>query len=301
MALPEGGLCSSLYSISAPISDFSSRKIMLALLGSAAPSLLTTPHRPRCAAPSLLTTPLRPRCAAPSLLTTPLRPRLLATSPEETARCIGGSGRSRQVWEILRSGGDPFTSDELGGKARRALVEAFEPVIYQVLTSTVSSCGTCKLLIQLPSLNEVETVIIPHASGAFSTLCVSSQFGCRQGCSFCATGTMGLQGNLKTDEILAQLHAAVAAIESHRMPRLRNVVTDQAPLQASLAQQPHASRLCTPASACVLLPDAPLALSLRTFAPCWPGLDGHGGARRQPWPRRRSASHNGPSVWVQSR
>jgi adenine C2-methylase RlmN of 23S rRNA A2503 and tRNA A37 len=41
-----------------------------------------------------------------------------------------------------------------------------------------------------------------------STLCISSQIGCAMGCTFCATGTMGLVGHLTAGEILEQLHHA---------------------------------------------------------------------------------------------
>ncbi|KAJ3076049.1 sorting nexin [Quaeritorhiza haematococci] len=37
------------------------------------------------------------------------------------------------------------------------------------------------------------------------SVCVSSQIGCKMGCTFCATGTMGLLGNLTSGEILEQL------------------------------------------------------------------------------------------------
>jgi len=41
-----------------------------------------------------------------------------------------------------------------------------------------------------------------------STLCISSQVGCRQGCTFCATGRMGRLRNLSSDEILIQMYYA---------------------------------------------------------------------------------------------
>ncbi|GBF88258.1 dual-specificity RNA methyltransferase [Raphidocelis subcapitata] len=48
--------------------------------------------------------------------------------------------------------------------------------------------------------------------GRRGTLCVSSQVGCQMGCTFCATGTMGLKGNLTAGEIIEQLvHAARVA------------------------------------------------------------------------------------------
>jgi len=44
--------------------------------------------------------------------------------------------------------------------------------------------------------------------GARYTVCVSSQIGCARACTFCATGTMGLLGNLNSCEILEQVWLA---------------------------------------------------------------------------------------------
>lgn len=51
-----------------------------------------------------------------------------------------------------------------------------------------------------------------------ATLCISSQVGCQMGCTFCATGTMGLKGNLTTGEILEQL------VHARAVTRIRNIV-----------------------------------------------------------------------------
>ena len=51
-----------------------------------------------------------------------------------------------------------------------------------------------------------------------ATLCVSSQSGCQMGCTFCATGTMGLLANLTSGEILEQLYHA------NRVTKIRGVV-----------------------------------------------------------------------------
>jgi 23S rRNA (adenine(2503)-C(2))-methyltransferase len=74
-----------------------------------------------------------------------------------------------------------------------------------------SSDGTVKVLVRLQDGHEVECVIIDHTkrednneSGRL-TLCVSSQVGCAMKCSFCATGTLGLSGNLLAGEILEQI------------------------------------------------------------------------------------------------
>ena len=149
---------------------------------------------------------------------------LLGVSPDAMAPLIGGSGRAKMVWDILRDGADPFASEAPVGKKLRAALEASfsRDFQYTVSASTVSPCGTRKLLLQLERGDAVETVVIPH--GAFSTLCVSSQVGCRQACSFCATGTMGLLRSLRTEEILAQVHAAKATAARTGMPRIRNLV-----------------------------------------------------------------------------
>jgi len=51
----------------------------------------------------------------------------------------------------------------------------------------------------------IESVYMP--SEARKTLCVSTQVGCAMGCTFCATGTLGLKRNLTPSEIVAQVHA----------------------------------------------------------------------------------------------
>lgn len=111
---------------------------------------------------------------------------------------------------------------------------------FAVLTSKVkveqrSTDGTIKLLIELQDGLEIEAVVMVYdpstrteshqetnkGKGAHrATLCVSSQVGCKMGCSFCATGTMGLLGDLTGGEILEQLiHASAAS----KLP-IRNVV-----------------------------------------------------------------------------
>lgn len=49
----------------------------------------------------------------------------------------------------------------------------------------------------------VETVYIPEEDRA--TLCVSTQAGCKMGCKFCMTGTLGFHGHLSAADILNQI------------------------------------------------------------------------------------------------
>lgn len=89
---------------------------------------------------------------------------------------------------------------------------------------------TTKLLVKLQNGAFVEAVIMrydtrlgkycgkPRPGGPRSTLCISSQVGCKMGCKFCATGSMGFKNNLSSGEIVEQL------VHASRLSQIRNVV-----------------------------------------------------------------------------
>ncbi|KAL3903138.1 MAG: hypothetical protein SGILL_010558 [Bacillariaceae sp.] len=96
------------------------------------------------------------------------------------------------------------------------LGDGIETSIAKLSNYTTSPDGTTKLLLEL--VNDgmwVETVIIPWNERQKSTICVSSQVGCRQACTFCSTGRMGLLRSLSTSEILAQLYWAQKICRMH--------------------------------------------------------------------------------------
>lgn len=93
----------------------------------------------------------------------------------------------------------------------------FVKMTSKVIDKSISSRGdTIKLLIQLQDGHKVETVVMRHEGR--TTVCVSSQIGCKMGCKFCATGTMGIIGDLTSGEIIEQL------IHASAISRVRNVV-----------------------------------------------------------------------------
>ena len=63
-----------------------------------------------------------------------------------------------------------------------------------------------KFITRLSDGLEIESVIVPM--NRYNTLCVSTQVGCRMGCTFCETGRMGLKRHLGTHEITGQLYNA---------------------------------------------------------------------------------------------
>lgn len=89
-------------------------------------------------------------------------------------------------------------------KILRDVANEASPGIYPPESAMRSADGTVKYLFVNRAGQKFETVFIPEKNRR--TLCISSQSGCRMGCSFCATGKYGFHGNLTTADILNQLH-----------------------------------------------------------------------------------------------
>ena len=66
--------------------------------------------------------------------------------------------------------------------------------------------GTVKYLYELFDGEYIESVLMKYEHGY--TVCISTQVGCRMGCSFCASGLGGLVRNLTASEMLAQVSFA---------------------------------------------------------------------------------------------
>ena len=98
----------------------------------------------------------------------------------------------------------PGTIATIGAAAVRDQV----PEISERITADDPEQGlTTKVLCRLDDGQLVESVLIPMSSGGHHTVCLSSQVGCRLGCSFCHTAKMGLVRHLTAHEIVAQVVA----------------------------------------------------------------------------------------------
>lgn len=73
----------------------------------------------------------------------------------------------------------------------------------KIHTKQVSSDGTIKLLLELEDGYKVETVLMRYNYG--NAVCVSSQVGCNMGCSFCSSGILGKQRDLKPHEMVGEV------------------------------------------------------------------------------------------------
>jgi len=88
--------------------------------------------------------------------------------------------------------------------------------ILKVLESKLD--GTKKYLLALNDGNIIESVLMKYKHG--NTICVSTQVGCKMGCSFCASTIDGIVRNLTSGEIIGQ----VLAVQNDIGERISNVV-----------------------------------------------------------------------------
>lgn len=98
-----------------------------------------------------------------------------------------------------------LTIDEMSNlpkKARSMLGNKYEILRIKPLEVKISADGTKKYLFRTTHSRYIETAYIPEIKR--HTLCISSQVGCKRGCSFCMTGKQGYQGDLSPMEILSQ-------------------------------------------------------------------------------------------------
>jgi 23S rRNA (adenine2503-C2)-methyltransferase len=86
---------------------------------------------------------------------------------------------------------------------RQRLSESFDFAPLDNITTQQSADGTVKFLNRLHDGHAIETVIMRHNYG--NSVCVTTQVGCRVGCTFCASTLGGLKRNLNAGEIVAQV------------------------------------------------------------------------------------------------
>jgi len=137
----------------------------------------------------------------------------------------------KTLYRLLMNGGttddtlyQSLCSSSFPKRQAKHLVKTFAQQTSKLIETRQSKSGGQKLVIQLSSGKMIETVLIQHNTqkGMRYTVCVSSQVGCARACSFCATGTMGLQAQLSSAEILEQVWIAKGCIDDPE--QLRNVV-----------------------------------------------------------------------------
>ena len=115
--------------------------------------------------------------------------------------------RAEQVFRwIWKQGALTFAEMTNVSKPLKERLEAeYEIRLPKIALSQKSSDGTIKHLIQFEDGKTVETVWIPREDQDRVTVCVSSQVGCKMGCTFCMTAQQKVERNLLAGEIAQQL------------------------------------------------------------------------------------------------
>ncbi|MGD6793676.1 23S rRNA (adenine(2503)-C(2))-methyltransferase RlmN [Metabacillus indicus] len=94
---------------------------------------------------------------------------------------------------------------------RTKLEENFTLTTLKTIIQQTSSDGTMKFLFELHDGYSIETVLMRHEYG--NSVCVTTQVGCRIGCTFCASTLGGLKRNLEAGEIVAQVVKVQKALD----------------------------------------------------------------------------------------
>jgi 23S rRNA (adenine2503-C2)-methyltransferase len=143
---------------------------------------------------------------------------------------------TKHLFERLQA--DPEAWTDIPKAERAVLAERFAPSLLERVRDQEADAGTTvKTLWRLHDGSLVESVLMRYgvpgirASGKGrerATVCISSQAGCGMACPFCATGQGGLQRNLSTAEILAQVMDAARRLRDGEVPggpgRVNNIV-----------------------------------------------------------------------------
>jgi 23S rRNA (adenine2503-C2)-methyltransferase len=106
-------------------------------------------------------------------------------------------------WVYKKRVEDYALMSDVAKELREHLVENYKMVLPGIVSTEKSSDGTVKFLLKLNDGETIESVLIPKEDR--TTICVSTQVGCKMGCTFCCTATQGFTRSLATSEIVNQV------------------------------------------------------------------------------------------------
>ena len=146
--------------------------------------------------------------------------------------------RAAQVYSWLQEKGVTDFSEmtNLPKALRESLSQDFALRNCKIDTKLVSALDeTVKYLFQLGEGEYVESVVMKYKYGY--TICISTQLGCKMGCSFCASAIGGFRRHLLPSEMLSEILTAQRDLGvriSHIVMRFLELVTDEKGLNISM-------------------------------------------------------------------
>jgi 23S rRNA (adenine2503-C2)-methyltransferase len=111
--------------------------------------------------------------------------------------------KALQVCKWLMKGAAFDEMSDVDKNTRQFLKDRYIDRPTEIIKELISKDKTRKFLMKLHDGNVVESVLMSYKHG--NTVCVSTQVGCRMGCTFCASTLGGLVRNLSAGEILGQI------------------------------------------------------------------------------------------------
>ncbi|MCX6129108.1 MAG: 23S rRNA (adenine(2503)-C(2))-methyltransferase RlmN [Proteobacteria bacterium] len=131
--------------------------------------------------------------------------------------------RADQVshWIYKANVRDPEQMSNLSKDLRQKLFTELDWHMPEVVSKLDSVDGSSKLLLKSHKGHSIESVILRYDGR--TSLCVSSQVGCKLACDFCQTGKLGFVRHLERGEILAQMYLANEIIRPEGL-RITHVV-----------------------------------------------------------------------------
>ena len=140
------------------------------------------------------------------------KPHFLASKHSEYRELFKAWGlpsyRADQVsqWIYKAAVHDPEQMSNLSKDLRQELFLKIDWSLPEIISCLNSQDGSTKLLLKSQKGHVIETVILRYEGR--TSLCVSSQVGCKLACDFCQTGKLGFVRHLDRSEILAQVFLA---------------------------------------------------------------------------------------------
>lgn len=113
--------------------------------------------------------------------------------------------RAKQIydWLYVKRVNQFAEMTNLSKNLREKLATHFTVTTLKTIIKQESQDGTIKFLFELHDGHSIETVFMRHDYG--NSVCVTTQVGCRIGCTFCASTLGGLKRDLAAGEIVAQV------------------------------------------------------------------------------------------------
>jgi 23S rRNA (adenine2503-C2)-methyltransferase len=159
-----------------------------------------------------------------------MKKSILDFTKSELALHVKPSFRAKQIYSwVYHKYAKSFDEMQNLPKAmRQSLSQEFDILPLKTLKKEESSDGTIKYLFELKDGKTIETVLLRMKEAytddeginhsAKYTVCVSTQVGCKVGCTFCLTAKGGFTRDLSAGEIVAQVLALKIDnnLEAHR-------------------------------------------------------------------------------------